>query len=83
MPSHGVATVLTASGLNRREIKSPINGKRFGSTVISSDRLSTTLPMMARDLINSISVAEGDSLPSMLLISEKPSKSFFFASTCI
>ncbi|MNL63586.1 hypothetical protein D3C87_1877360 [compost metagenome] len=39
--------------------------------------------MMARDLINSISVAEGDSLPNMLLISEKPSMSFFLASTCI
>lgn len=51
--------------------------------VMSSFRVSTVLPMMVRDLISSISVTAGDSLPNRLLTSEKPSMSFFFGSTWI
>ncbi|MNP42765.1 hypothetical protein D3C76_1365520 [compost metagenome] len=82
IPSNGDETAPAVSGLNRRAINSPTTGKRLGSTIISSLRLSTALPIIARDRISSISVVDGDSLPSMLLTSEKPSISFFLASTC-
>ncbi|MCY1549816.1 hypothetical protein D9M68_860150 [compost metagenome] len=59
----------------------PISGKRLGSAMMFRCRLSTALPMMARDLISSISVTAADSPPNISLMSERPGIAAFFCST--
>ncbi len=64
-------------------MKSPINGKRCGSTVTFRLRLSTACPITDREVMIAISVVACElEAPSVWLSALRPGRSGTFCSTC-